>query len=78
LLQEEDSAEDTDQVRETGKTSRTVEVLLSEGWHRAFNNNSIRPALLSTDNNSLYSKSVHGLGDEARSIRLFNKADSID
>ena len=70
--------EDIDQVREIGKISKIVEVLLSKSWHRAFNNNSIWPVLLLTDNNSLYSKSIYGLGDEAKSIQLFNKADSID
>jgi len=33
LLQEEDSAEDADWVRETGETSGTAEVSPSEGWH---------------------------------------------
>ena len=68
LEQEEDSIKDTDQVRETGETSGTVKVSLSGGWQGAFNDNSgnnIQPRLLLTNNNSLYSKSIDGLGNKA-------------
>jgi hypothetical protein len=81
LSQEEDSAEDADWIKETGETSGTVEVSPSRGWRGAFDDDggdSIRPASPSTDNNSLYSESVHGLGDETGSIRLSDEADDID
>jgi hypothetical protein len=39
--------------------------------------NSIRPALLLTDN-SLYCESVYRLGNKAGSIQLSNKADDVD
>ena len=35
---QEDSLEDADWVREIGEISRTVEVLLSEGWHIQLSN----------------------------------------
>ena len=77
---EEDSIEDIGQVREIGEVSRIVEVSLSGGWHRAFNDggDSIQPVLLLTDNNSLYFESPYRLGDKAGSIQLFNKVDNID
>ena len=81
LEQEEDSIEDTDQVRETGETSGTVKVSPSGGWQGAFDDDSgdnIQPGSPLTDNNSLYSESVDGLGDEAGSIQLSDEADNID
>ena len=72
--------EEADQVREISKTSKTIEVSLRGAWHRVPNNNnsnSIWPALLLTDNNSVYSKSAHGLGDKGV-IQLFNEADDTD
>ena len=59
--------EEVDQVRETGKTSGIIEVLPRGAQYRApndDNSNSIWPTLLLTDNNSVYSKSAHRLGDK--------------